>query len=60
MNTALLLDYRGQDPKKYIDLVLDPVIVPLHGFDQLQILVHADNVSLEERKRRKENSRRLM
>ncbi|MEE9370429.1 MAG: hypothetical protein V3W45_03055, partial [Sedimentisphaerales bacterium] len=44
-----------QDPKKYIDLVLDPVIVPLHGFDQLRILVHADNVSLKERKRRKKN-----
>jgi len=55
MNMTLLLDYRGQDPKKYIDMILDPVIVPLHGFDQLKLLVHADNVSLQERKHRKEN-----
>jgi hypothetical protein len=49
MSTALLLDTRSSSPTGYIERVLDPAIAHLRGFDLLQLLIHAENVSLKQR-----------
>lgn len=53
MVTALLLDYKGQDPNGIIEKILDPIIAPLGGFSQLRIFIYgAGNANLAERQQR--------
>jgi len=51
-NTALLTDIRDENPNGFIKEILQPVVACLDGFDQLRILVHAENIGLSERRKK--------
>lgn len=55
MNTALLLDYKSQNLKRIVETVLEPLVIPLKGFDKLQIRLYPDTYAKLEDRQKKEH-----